>query len=163
MNDVPRYFNQLLYRMEEVFYHELSDCAAWKTELVGIDFIQSQDIRGKDEHEIIRACIAAIKAAGLAEDIEYSISGREILLKLAIKGCGLMEKERLLRKSGIKPYNCPIVNMVLDQLIEKLGYCTTYVAELDVPEDASGGPCRVKAAIYATPEKIGAVSDWSKE
>ncbi len=161
--DSNRYFNQLLYRMEEVFYHELSDCASWKTELVGTDFIQSQDIKGANEDEIITACIASIKAAGLAEDIEYSISGRDILLKLKIKGCGMMHKEVLLRKSGIKPYNCPITNMILDQLIEKLGYCTTYVADLQVPEGTERGTCEVKAAIYATPEKIGAVSDWSKQ
>jgi hypothetical protein len=160
--DSQRYFNQLLYRMEEVFYHELSDCAAWKTELVGTDFIQAQDVEGKTAQEVVESCIASIKAAGLAEDIEYEITGRDILLKLSIKGCGLMQKEVLLRKGGIKPYNCPITNMVLDQLIEKLGYCTTYVADLDVPEDGDGRPCRVKAAIYATPEKIGAVSDWSK-
>ena len=113
--------------------------------------------------EIITACIASIKAAGLAEDIEYSIRGRDILLKLSIKGCSMMEKEVLLRKSGIRPYNCPITNMILDQLIEKLGYCTTYVAELGVPEESEAGPCQVKAAIYATPEKIGVVSDWSQQ
>jgi len=161
--DSNRYFNQLLYRMEEVFYHELSDCASWKTELVGTDFIQSQDIKGANEHEVISACIASIKAAGLAEDIEYSIAGRDILLKLSIKGCSMLHKEVLLRKSGIKPYNCPITNMILDQLIEKLGYCTTYVADLQVPEGTEPGTCQVKAAIYATPEKIGAVSDWSKQ
>lgn len=161
--DSNLYFNQLLYRMEQVFYHELSDCASWKTELVGTDFIQAQGVEGANEDEIIAACIRRIKAAGLAEDVEYSIGGRGILLKLTIKGCGLMPKEVLLRKSGIRPYSCPITNMILDQLIEKLGYCTTYVAELGVPEESEPGPCRVKAAIYATPEKIGAVSDWSKE
>jgi hypothetical protein len=149
--------------MEEVFYHELSDCAAWKTELVGTDFIQAQGVTGANEDEIIAACIGSIKAAGIAEDVEYSITGRGILLKLAIKGCRMMDKEVLLRKSGIKPYNCPITNMILDQLIEKLGYCTTYVAELDVPEESAPGPCRVRAAIYATPEKIGSVSDWSQQ
>ena len=159
--DRNQYFNELLYRMEEVFYHELSDCAPWKTELVGIDFIQAQDIKGTTEKEIVSACIAQIKAAGLVEDIEYSITGNDILLKLKIKGCTMMHKEVLLRKSGIKPYNCPVTNMILDQLIEKLGYATTYVASLDVPEAA--GACQVRAAIYATPEKIGAISDWSKE
>jgi hypothetical protein len=159
--DSNRHFNELLYRMEEVFYHELSDCAPWKTEFVGIDFIQAQDIKGANEEEIVSACIERIKAAGLVEDIEYSISGRGILLKLAVKGCGMLHKEVLLRKSGIKPYNCPIVNMVLDQLIEKLGYCTTYVADIAVPE--TPGTCHIKAAIYATPDKIGAISDWSKE
>ena len=73
--------NQMLYRMEEVFWHELSDCAPWKTEYVGIDFIQSQDIKGANEDEVIRSCIARIKAAGLVEDIGYSIGGNGILLE----------------------------------------------------------------------------------
>jgi 2-aminobenzoate-CoA ligase len=158
---LARYFNELLYRMEEVFHHELSDCASWKTEFVGTDFIQRQNIRGANEQELIRSCIESIKSAGLAEDIEFSIGGKGILLKLDIKGCPLMPKESMLRKAGIKPYNCPATNMILDQLIEKLGYATAYVADLSVDEQA--GRCRVKAAIYATPDKVGEVSDWSAE
>jgi hypothetical protein len=153
--------NQMLYRMEEVFWHELSDCAPWKTEYVGIDFIQAQDIKGANEAEIINACIDRIKAAGLVDDIGFSISGNGILLKLQVRGCQLMLKESLLKKSGIKPYNCPVANMIRDQLIEKLGYETTYLAELAA--DEKSGDCALKVAIYATPEKIGAVSDWSKE
>lgn len=153
--------NQMLYRMEEVFWHELSDCAPWKTEYVGIDFIQAQDIKGTNEDEVIRSCIARIKAAGLVQDIDFAITGNDILLKLRVQGCQLMLKETLLRKSGIKPYNCPVANMIRDQLIEKLGYETTYLAEMAADEKT--GCCALKVAIYATPEKIGAVSDWSKE
>jgi hypothetical protein len=51
--------------------------------------------------------------------------------------------------------------MILDQLIEKLGYASTYLADLKVDEET--GKCVIRAAIYATPEKIGEVSDWSKE
>ncbi len=159
--DKDRYYNQLLFRMEQLLYHELSDCASWKTELIGTDFIQTEDIRGSNEKEIIEACIAKLKEAGLARDITYSISGKGILLKLKIAGCPHMLKERLLRESGIKPYSCLATNIILDQLIEKLGYAATYVADLDV--DEASGQCSIRAAIYATPEKIGEVSDWSKE
>ena len=159
--DENRYANELLFRMEQLLYHELSGCAPWKTELVGIDLIQSQDIAGSNENEIISSCIARIKAAGLVEDIAYSISGNDILLRIEIKGCRHMLKETLLTQSGIKPYNCLVANMILDQLIEKLGYATTYVADLAL--DESSGQCVVKAAIYATPEKIGAVSEWPKD
>ena len=158
---MKQYCNELLYRMEEVFYHELSDCAAWKTEFVGIDFIQAKNIRGASEHEVIGSCIEHIKAAGLAKEMDFSIGGKGVLLKLGIEGCPLMGKEKLLRKSGIKPYNCPLTNMVLDQLIEKLGYATAYVADLAVDEEAGG--CTIKAAIYATPQKIGEVSGWAEE
>ena len=159
--DDTRYFNELLYRMEEIFWHELSDCAPWKTEYVGVDFIQTQGITGKNEDEVTRSCIERIKAAGLAEDIEYAIGGKGILLKLHVKACKLTLKETLLRKSGIKPYNCPVANMIRDQLIEKLGYETTYLA--DMQPDEQSGCCELKVAIYATPQKIGVVSDWSKE
>src|SRR3990172_2923471 len=152
--------NQMLYRMEEVFWHELSDCAPWKTEYVGIDFIQSQDIKGATEDEVIRSCIDRIKAVGLAQEVDFSITGNDILLKLQVRDCQLMLKETLLRKGGIKPYSCPLANMIRDQLIEKLGYETTYLA--DMAADEKTGCCDLKVAIYATPEKIGAVSDWSK-
>ncbi len=51
--------------------------------------------------------------------------------------------------------------MVLDQLIEKLGYETTYLADLDI--DDNTGECTATCAIYETPEKIGLVCDWSEE
>lgn len=159
--DKNRYANELLARMEALLYHELSDCASWKTELVGIDFIQAQDIRGSNEGEIIAACIDRIKAAGLAQDMSFSIAGKGILLKLAVSGCQHIPKEALLKKAGVRPYNCPLTNMITDQLIEKLGYATTYVAHLGVDEEADR--CDIKVAIYQTPAKIGEVSDWSKE
>lgn len=150
--------NQMLYRMEEVFWHELSDCAPWKTEYVGIDFIQAQDVEGNNEDQVIQACIDRIKAAGLADDIDYAITNNDILLTLKVRGCQLMLKETMLRKGGIKPYNCPVANMIRDQLIEKLGYETTYLA--DMVADEESGCCALRVAIYATPEKIGAVSLW---
>lgn len=153
--------NQMLYRMEEVFWHELSDCASWKTEYVGIDFIQAEDVRGGNEHDVIASCVDRIKDAGLVDDIDFAIAGNDILLKLQVRGCQLLLKETLLRKAGIKPYSCPVANMIRDQLIEKVGYETTYLAELQA--DESTGCCALKVAIYATADKVGAVSDWSKE
>jgi hypothetical protein len=159
--DDNRYCNQLLARLEALLYHELSDCASWKTELVGVDFIQAGDPGGANEDELIRACIARIKAAGIAKEVDYSISGKGILLRLAVRGCRHLEKEALLRREGVKPYNCVLANMICDRLIEKLGYSTTYVARLDVDEAA--GRCKAMVAIYATPQKIGEVSDWNAE
>ncbi len=157
--DKTVYFNDLLARTEELFYHELSDCAAWKTEFIGIDFIQSKDITGDTPTEIIESCISAISAAGLIENASYSIGGEAILLYLKVRGCIHIPKEVRLRKGGIKPYNCPIVNMILDQLIEKLGFATTYVADLEV--DEASGECVIKSAIFETADKIGNVCDWS--
>ena len=33
--DSINYCNELMARMEELFFHELSDCAGWKTEFIG--------------------------------------------------------------------------------------------------------------------------------
>lgn len=158
--DNTQYYNELLYRLEELFYHELSDCAPWKTEYIGIDFIQAKNVSGTTEDDIISACITEIVGADLVKVMSYSIEGHGILLKLKIQGCRHLPKETMLRRSGIKPYNCPITNMILDQLIEKLSYTTTYLADLSVDEES--GECSIRAAIYATPDQIGVVSDWSK-
>jgi len=159
--DKVEHFNNMLVRLEELLYHELSGCAAWKTELVGIDFIQSKKIKGDNEDEVISHCIEEIIAGGLVKKMRYSIGGKGILLNLKIKGCIHLPKEIRLKRDGIKPYLCPIANMILDQLIEKLNYETTYLAKLDI--HGASGECRVKCAIYETPDKIGVVSDWTEE
>jgi len=155
------YFNDLMARQEELFFHELSDCAGWKTEFIGIDFIQARNIEGKTREEIIEACIREITGAGLAEEISYAIAGKDVLLWMKIKGCIHLGKEVRLMERGIKVYNCVIANMIHDQLIEKLGYETAYLASIDVEE--KDGLCEIKCAIFETPEKIGCVSDWSEE
>ncbi len=159
--DKAAYYNDMMARMEELFYHELSDCACWKTELVGVDFIQSKNIQGDTREEIIENCIKEITSEGLVEEMGYAIGGKEILLKLTMKGCMHLPKEAMLKKRGILVYNCPLTNMILDQLIEKLNFETTYIADIAVDENT--GVCKVKAAIYETPDMIGVVSDWTKE
>jgi len=159
--DKTAYFNDLMARTEELFYHELSDCAAWKTEFIGVDFIQSKVITGNTPGQIIESCIKEMAAAGLIKDASYSIGGEAILLYLKVNGCIHIPKEVKLLQGGIRPYNCPIINMILDQLIEKLNFATTYVADLEV--DADTGECTIKSAIFETAEKIGNVCDWSDE
>ena len=159
--DNVEHFNDMLVRLEELLYHELSGCAAWKVELVGIDFIQSKKIEGNTEEEVINNCIKEITADGLVKNMTYSIGGKGILLNLKMESCIHLPKEIRLKKDGVKPYICPIANMIMDQLIEKLKYETTYLAKLDFNEKAR--ECKVKCAIYETPDKIGLVSDWSKE
>jgi hypothetical protein len=136
------YFNNMLVRLEELLFHELSGCAAWKTELVGIDFMQSKKIKGKTEEEIINHCIKEITDGGLVKDMAFSIGRKGILLNLKMKGCIHLPKEARLKKDGITPYVCPIANMVLDQLIEKLKYETTYLAQLDINQKTR--ECKVK-------------------
>lgn len=161
MDDNVKYFNDMLARLEELLFHELSGCAAWKVELVGIDFIQSKDIQGKTEDEVISNCINVITSNGLVKEMLYSIGGKGVLLNLKMRDCIHLPKEVKVKGDGVKPYLCPIANMILDQLIEKLNYETTYLAKIDIDENT--GICKVKCAIYKTPEMIGVVSDWTKE
>lgn len=159
--DRTEYCNDLMVRMEELFYHEMSDCAPWKTEMVGIDFIRSREITGDSPEKVIESCVKGIIGEGLVKGMSFSISGKGILLKLSIKDCIHIPKEIKIREHGIDPYNCPIANMIRDQLIEKLNFETTYLADMNIDEVA--GKCELKVAIYETPDKIGEVSDWSKE
>ena len=100
--------------------------------------------RATTPSEIIENCIREITTAGLAKEISYSIGGQDILLYVKVNGCIHIAKETTLRQRGIKIYNCPIINMILDQIIEKLNFETTYVADIEVDERKRRMPAKVR-------------------
>src|SRR4030042_5698380 len=67
--DKIEYCNDMLVRLEELLFHELSGCAAWKVELVGVDFLQSKKIEGSTPEKVIQNCIKEIIGAGLVKDM----------------------------------------------------------------------------------------------
>lgn len=155
------YMNDMLVRLEELLFQELSGCAAWKVEFVGVDFLQSKDIRGRTPEQVIENCIKEIVSAGLVKGIKYTLGGEGIKLELSMKGCIHLPKEMKLKKEGITPYCCPITNMINDQLIEKLNYDTAYLAELRIDEKT--GECRSRSAVYEDETKIGCVCNWNEK
>ena len=159
--DKIAYTNDLLYRFEEIFYHELSQInARCKVELIGSDYLNDKDIKGDTVEDLVANCVEEIKKSGLVEEMTGKVAGRGILLKLSMKNCVHLPKEAKLEKDGIEPYLCPIANMTLEQIIEKLNYLTTYTAELHI--NNTKGECVIKCAIYENIDKIGVVSDWTK-
>ena len=82
------------------------------------------------------------------------------MLKLKVKGCMHHEKEALVKAKG-GPYICPVANMVLDQIHEKLKYETSYLSKIAIDPDRN--LCLLYLALYETADKIGCVSDWLKD
>jgi hypothetical protein len=160
MNEMA-YCNELMVRMESLLYQELSGCAAWKVELIGVDFIRGKQIQGRNADEVVQHCLKEIKAGGLVKEIGYEIGGKGVKLVLKVQGCVHLPKEKGLQEEGIKPYNCPIMNMVIDQLVERLGYETSFIGDIRI--DEGKGACTVRYAVFESAEKIGCVSDWSRE
>ncbi len=156
--DAVKYCNELISRLETLAFHELSGMICWKCEFVGVDFIRSKKIEGKTVDEIVNSCSKAITAEGIASDIAHKVGKDGVMLKLKIKGCIHHPKEVQTKKEGVAPYLCPIANMVLDQIHEKLKYTTSYLAKLGIDGDKK--ECLAYMALYETPEKIGVVSDW---
>ena len=163
MDDKIAYYNDLIVRLEEIFYHELSHMVHPKMEYVGIDFLKDKNIQGKTVDEVIGNCVKVIKDAGLVEDISFSQAGAGLLLVFDVKGCIHLPMEAKLKKGfkeegGVEPFLCPIANMILDRIINVLDYEMVYNAQMEV--DADKKECRVKCAIYESMEKIGQVGDW---
>ena len=159
-NELITYFNDMLSRLEVQFYHEISGTAVKKLDLVGVDLLQGRGIEGKSAEEVVDRCIKEIVSLGLAKNITYAILGHDILLKLEVDGCIHLPKEARLKEDGIKPYMCPLANMIGDRLIEILNYETTYMADMVIDEDNER--CIIKYAIFENIDKIGQVSDWTK-
>ena len=156
--DNIKYCNELLSRLETIAYHELSGMIHWKCEYVGVDFIRSKQIKGNTVDEIVASCAKEIAAGGLVDSIAHKVGKDGIMLKLTVKNCVHHGKEAQTKAEGVAPYLCPIANMVLDQIHEKLKYTTSYLAKLGI--DPENNRCLVYMALYETPEKIGQVSDW---
>jgi hypothetical protein len=159
--DSIKYCNEVMARLETLMFQELSGMAYWKCEFVGTDFIRSANIQGKNVSEIIESCIKAMKAAGIVSDITYKVGPDGILLKLKVKNCVHHLKEALVKEEGVDPYLCPITNMILDQIHDKLKYETSYKAKMAI--DAENKQCLIYSALYETDAKIGQVSDWLKD
>jgi hypothetical protein len=159
--DKVKYLNDMVVRLEELMFQELSGMCCWKVEFVGVDLIRSKQIEGKTVDEVVQSCSKEIVAEGIAKDISYKVGGKGVMLKLKMKDCIHLPKEAQLKKDGVAPYICPIANMILDQIHEKLHYETSYLAKLATDENKK--ECIAYAAIYETPEKIAEVSDWLKD
>lgn len=159
--DNIKYCNEVMARLETLMYQELSGMAHWKCEFVGADFIRSKNIQGKTVAEITEACIKEMKAAGLVSDVTYKTSPDGVMLKLKIKDCIHHAKEVLVEEEGVAPYICPIANMVLDQIHDKLKYTTSYKAKQAIDKEKK--QCLIYNALYKTGDQIGQVSDWLKD
>jgi hypothetical protein len=159
--DSIKYCNEVMARLETLMYQELSGMAYWKCEFVGTDFIRSKSIQGNSVPEIVECCVKEMKAAGIVSDITYKTNPDGIMLKMKVKDCIHHGKEVLVKSEGVSPYICPIANMVLDQIHDKLKYETSYLAKLAI--DEKNKQCLTYMALYQTGEKIGQVSNWLKD
>jgi len=157
--DVWAYCNDCLARHEELFFQELAQASMWKPEYIGIDYIQSKKIEGKTAEEVIESCIKVMKEDGLVKDMTYTRGQEGILLKLTVNGCIHLPKEATLKKNGIKPYCCPITNMILDRILEVLHYEITFLGgNMDIDENK--GECVIRCGIWDNADKVVIVSDW---
>ena len=157
--DHIKYCNEVLSKVEALMYQELSGMAYWKCEFVGTDFIRAQNIEGKTVEEIVESCRKPIIENGLVSGIDYKTDG-SLLLKLKVKKCIHLEKERLVKEEGVAPYICPIANMILDQIHQKLNYQTSYLSKIAMNDDEKW--CLLYLALYKTHDDIGKISDWLK-
>jgi hypothetical protein len=164
MDEKIAYFNDLLVRLEEIFYHELSGMVHPKVEYVGTDFLRSKSIEGNTVEQVADNCIREIKAGSLVQDITYTRGGGGILLTLSVKGCIHLPMEAKLKlgaknEGGVAPFMCPIANMILDKILNNLKYEMVYCASLE-NIDTEKGECTLKCVVYESAEKIGQVGDW---
>jgi hypothetical protein len=159
--DSIKYCNEVMARLETLMYQELSGMAYWKCEFVGADFIRSQKIEGKTLPEIVENTTKAISKAGITGDISYKVGGDGVMLKMKVKDCIHHGKEELVKDEGVAPYICPIANMVLDMIHDKLKYETSYLAKIAI--DPEKKQCLLYMALYQTGDMIGHVTDWLKD
>ena len=151
------YFNDILARVEETFFHQTGEIAYTMQDLVGIDFIQSKKINGNTLEEVMDKCSKELILAGIIEGLTFSRSGLGgMLLTLKAKGCIHLPKESKLKEDCVRPFICPIANILMDQIHEVLKWDTAKVHwsyPFVIDEDRK--ECQVKCVVCEDYEKIG--------
>ena len=75
--DKTKYCNEVMARLEELMYQELSGMAYWKCEFIGADFIRAQNIKGSTVPEIVESC-AKVMVDTVAEHVRNGSKLTEI-------------------------------------------------------------------------------------
>ncbi len=140
------YFNDIIYGLEKVLYYERGQGSYFRATLVGADFIKPKKIEGDTVEEVIDKCIKVLIDGEVIKDAAYVKDENGVLFTFKIKGCTHIPVEAKLKESGVPPYVCSPINMILYKIAETLQLA---VESVDMNVDENNGGCVVRVVVFA--------------
>ena len=139
------YFTDIVSELERILYYERGKGSYFRASLVGTDFIKPKKIEGDTVEEVIDKCIKELGEGGIIEDATCVRDKDDILFTFKIKGCIHLPVEARLKESGVPPFVCAPINMILYKLAEVLHVA---VESVDINVNENSGECVVRVVVF---------------
>lgn len=139
------YFRDIVSSLEKALYYERGGGGYFRGTMVGTDFIDRQDIRGKTPEEVIEQCIKALVQGKMIDRASYEKDESGKFLTFKVTGCAHLPVEAKLKEEGVPVFVCAPLNMIL----HKVRQITDLAVEIaDITVNQENGECMVRVVVF---------------
>ena len=139
------YFRDIVSSLEKALYYERGGGGYFRATMVGTDFIDRQDIRGKTPVEVIENCIKVFVANKMLYKISYRKDESGEFFTFNVVGCSHLSVEARLKEEGVPAFVCAPLNMILHK-IRQLTDLAVEIADITVNQE--DGECLIRVVVF---------------
>jgi hypothetical protein len=113
--------------------------------MVGTDFINRKNIKGKKAEEAIESCIKVLREDKVLKKASYKKEKNGTLFTFEMEGCIHLPVEALLNQEGVPAFICPPANMILYKIREM----TDLAVEIaDIKVNQEDKKCIIRVVVF---------------
>lgn len=139
------YFRDIVSSLEKALYYERGGGGYFRATMVGTDFIDRQEFRGKTPEDIIEGCIQVFVENKILDKVLYEKDESGTFFTFEIEGCAHLPMEQRLKEEGVPAFVCPPVNMILHK-IRQITDLAVEIADITVNQESR--KCLVRVVVF---------------
>ena len=139
------YFQDIVSSLEKALYYERGRGGYFRATMVGTDFIDRVQIKGKTSEEVIESCVNVLVENKMIKKATSTKDNSGTFFTFEIEGCLHLPVEARLKEEGVPAFVCPPINMILYKIRELAGLAVE-IADITVSQEE--GRCIVRVVIF---------------
>ena len=139
------YFQDIVSSLEKALYYERGRGGYFRATMVGTDFIDREQIKGKTSEEVIESCVNVLVENKMIKKATSTKDNSGTFFTFEIEGCLHLPVEARLKEEGVPPFVCSPINMILYKIRELAGLAVE-IADITVSQEE--GRCIVRVVIF---------------
>ncbi len=139
------YFQDTFSALVKALYYERGRGAYFRATMVGRDYIDRIELRGKTSENVIENCVKFLVKKDIIEKAAYKKDESDTFFTFEIKGCAHLPVEARLKEQGVPAFVCPPINIILHKIRQLIGLAVE-IADITVNQEE--GTCVVRVVIF---------------
>ena len=139
------YFRDIVSALEKALYYERGRGGYFRATMVGTDFIDRKEIKGKTSEEVIDSCVNVLIENEMIEKATSRKDKSGTFFTFQIDGCAHLPVEARLKGEGVPAFVCPPINMILYKIRELVDLAVE-IADITVNQEE--GRCTVRVVVF---------------